>query len=470
MTDAATPLPEPSAVREAMAYYDRWLDFRQRYLRVPGVQVAVLVDTDIALSAAYGHADIESGTALTTSSLFRVASHSKTFTSTAVFQLAEQGALRLDDRAGDWVAGLGGSPLAQVTVRELLAHSAGVVRDGPDGDHWQLRHDFPDHDRLRAIVSSSGVSILERNDRFKYSNIGYGLLGLVLEAASGLSYDELLRRNVIEPLELLDTGSEFDPDRAGDYATGYSALAYADARVPIDHVDTHALASATGFYATASDLVTYFSAHFMGDDRLLTDASKRQMQHPVWDTHHNGRRYAHGLAVTVIGERAMIGHGGGYPGHITTSYADPRGRVAVSVLTNAIDGPSEPLAQAGVRLLDLAATDERDNGPDLERFTGRFATLWGVFDVAALGGHLYLINPTAEDPTEDVTRLEVVDESTLRIVETPGYASYGELVVYDFNPDGDVRGVRGPSATTATPIDDFVLPHRVRAPRHTAAS
>ncbi|MDN5855210.1 MAG: beta-lactamase family protein [Actinomycetia bacterium] len=465
MANDSANVPDPTAVREAMEYYDHWLEFRRRYLRVPGVQAAVLVDDDTALSAAYGYADVESETRLTTGSLFRVASHSKTFTSTAVFQLVEQGTLRLDDRAGDWVTDLGDSPLARVTVRELLAHAAGVVRDGPDGDHWQLRHGFPDHDRLHALVRSADASILERNDRFKYSNIGYGLLGLVLEAASGLSYDALLRRNVIEPLRLRDTGTELDPERAGDYATGYSALAYADARVPIEHIDTHALASATGFYATARDLVAYFSAHFMGDDRLLTDESKRQMQHPVWDTGRGGRQYAHGLEVVSIGERTMIGHGGGYPGHITRSLADPTGRVAVSVLTNAIDGPAEPLAEAGVRLLDLAASGERDGDSDLERFTGRFATLWGVADVALLGERLYLINPTAASPVDDIIRLEVVDETTLRIAETPGFGSYGELVAYDFDTDGAVRSVRGPSATTATPIEHFTLPDVVHLPR-----
>ena len=464
MTNDAATTPDPTAVKEAMAYFDRWLEFRQRYLRVPGVQAAVLVDDDIALSEAYGYADLATETPLTTRSLFRVASHSKTFTSTATFQLAEQGGLRIDDRAGDWVPDLGDSPLAHTTIRELLAHAGGVVRDGADGDHWQLRHDFPDREQLQATIRSAEASILERNERFKYSNIGYGLLGLVLEAASGISYDELLRRNVIEPLNLRNTGTELDPARASEYASGYSALAYADKRTPIEHIDTHALASATGFYSTACDMVTYFAAHFMGDDRLLDDQSKRQMQHPVWETGRGGKHYAHGLAVCQIGDRTMIGHGGGYPGHITTSFADPTGRIAVSVLTNAIDGPSEQLAQAGVRLLDLAASGEHDGGPDLARFTGRFATLWGVADVALLGGRLYLIIPTAPDPTEDIIRLEVVDESTLRIVETPGFGSYGERVKYDFAADGSVRSVRGPSATTASPIESFALPDVVRVP------
>ena len=68
----------------------------------------------------------------------------------------------------------------------------------------------------------------------------------------------------------------------GDYATGYTALAYAERRMPIDHIDTGAMAAATGFYSTATDLVRYAAAHFHGDDRCCRDDAKRQMQRTEW--------------------------------------------------------------------------------------------------------------------------------------------------------------------------------------------
>ena len=115
--------------------------------------------------------------------------------------------------------------------------------------------------------------------------------------------------------------------------------------MPIEHVDTRAMAPATGFYSTASDLVTYFSAHFLGDDRLLTDVSKHQMQQSLWEVGAPDRRYGLGMGVQAIGARAVVGHNGGFPGHITSSVADPVGRLAVSVLTNAVDGPADALTQ-----------------------------------------------------------------------------------------------------------------------------
>ena len=140
-----------ASARQALAYFDRWLAFRQHYLRVPGVQAAVLIGDTVELSTAHGLADVERAVPMTTEHLFRIASHSKTFTSTAVLQLVEQGRLRLDDTAGSWVPYLAEqhSPLADVTVRELLSHAGRVYRDSRDGDFWQLRRRFPDRGQLR---------------------------------------------------------------------------------------------------------------------------------------------------------------------------------------------------------------------------------------------------------------------------------------------------------------------------------
>jgi CubicO group peptidase (beta-lactamase class C family) len=312
---------------------------------------------------------VDSDVRLTEQHLFRIASHSKTFTATAALQLVERGLLRLDDTAGQHVPELAGTPVAELTVRDLLSHAGGVVRDSGDGDFWQLRGEFPDREQLLAILRDSAAAVLPSNDRFKYSNIGYGLLGLILEAAGGAPYAELVRTGIVEKLGLSDLGPELDPGRLDEYAAGYSALSYAGHRVPIDHVDTRALAAATGFYATARDLVSYFAAHLPGDERLLTDASKRVMQHPLWTigAKDDGPRYALGLQVTKVGERDVFGHGGGYPGHITRSLVDPERRIVVSVLTNAIDGPAQQLAETLLKLLDLAGSDpgsDPDSGAD----------------------------------------------------------------------------------------------------------
>src|SRR5262245_36010634 len=114
--------PEPltaeqrEVVRETARYADTWVALRARTQRVPGVQVAVAVAGDVLLPSAHGFARLpgtngedDAGEPLTTSHLFRIASHSKTFTATAVMQLVEAGKLRLDDTAGEHVAALEGT-------------------------------------------------------------------------------------------------------------------------------------------------------------------------------------------------------------------------------------------------------------------------------------------------------------------------------------------------------------------------
>jgi CubicO group peptidase (beta-lactamase class C family) len=448
-------------LREALAYYDRWLAFQQRYHRVPGIQAAVYAGDGVAFSAAYGLADVENDVPLTEQHLFRIASHSKTFTATAIFQLAEQGRLRLDDKAGQHVTELVGTALGERTIRELLAHAGGVTRDSVAADWWQLSGLFPDRDQLVAILRQDSSAVLAENDRFKYSNIGYGLLGLVIEAASGTPYNTFVQTGIVDKLGLTGLGPELDPSRLSEYSVGYSALAYADSRVPIDHVDTRALSSATGFFGSARDLVTYFSAHLPGDDRLISDKSKREMQHPLWKVgKKSDSHYGLGLDVAKVGERQVFGHGGGYPGHITNSLVDAERGLAVSVLTNAIDGPAGRLAQGLLKLVDLAASDERGDAKSLERYAGRYANLWGVADLVVLGGRLYELSPDADDPAAEPVLLEV-DGDTVRVAGGSGFGSYGEAYQFTFGADGKVESVRGASGVLAHPIDAFSLPERV---------
>lgn len=446
---------DSSTVRGVLGYYDSWLAFRQRYLRVPGVQAAVLVDGEVAMSTAHGVADLATGTPLTPRHVFHVASHSKTFTATVVHQLAEAGRLRLDDPVGQWLPDLDGSPVAAVTLRALLCHGGGVVRDGRDGDFWTLHHGFPDAAGLMAVARDEGA-VLPVNERFKYSNIGYSLLGLVIEAVTGRAYAEVVRDQVIDRLGLTRTAPDHDPE-LGAYAAGHSGLAYAEERVAVEHVGTGAMAPATGFVSTAEELVRYAGAHLTGDERLLGDDAKRLMQRTEWRVDGPGAEalaeYALGLTVSRVGSRRLLGHGGGWPGHITRTLFDPEAGVAVSVLTNAIDGPAEELATGLFRMVDLAADrDAPRSGQDLSRFTGRFANLWGVTDVADLDGRLVWLNPASVDPWQAPVDLLVEGEDRLRICGGNGYGSHGEPLEYVV-ADGRVTALRGSSGMTWHPLE-----------------
>jgi len=445
-----------TSIRAAAAYIDSWLAFRQRYLRVPGVQAAILVEDELVLSTAHGHADVASATELTPTHLFRIASHSKTFTATAVMQLVESGAVRLDDPLKSHLPWITGAPkVADISVREVLGHASGLFRDGDDGDFWQLTRPFPDEDELRALITDESA-ILPPNERFKYSNIGYSLLGLVIAAAAGIPYNDYVTRNIVERLELRDTYPELAAERIADYATGYTGISYRADRIPIDHVDTRGMSAATGFTSTAADVCRYAAAHFFGDDRLIGDASKRLMQHQEWTVDEGGKDgYGLGLGINTVGERRLVGHGGGYPGHSTRTMLDPKERIAVSVLTNAIDGPAQELADGVFKLIDLAekSTDE-PVGADADRFCGRFANIWGVIDIARLGDQLLVLSPARPDPAESPSELRVESDDRLRVVKSLGYGAPGEAYQFDFDGDA-VRSINGAGGMTFYPIESF---------------
>jgi D-alanyl-D-alanine carboxypeptidase len=473
-----SPDSSVDALREALAYVDSWLDYRLWKHRIPGAQVAVWFDGTIQFSKAYGVANLDTGEPLTTAQLFRIASHSKTFTATAVMQLVEAGKLRLDDAAGAWISELteAGSPLADTTVRELVSNSAGVIRDGVDATYWAHGRPFPDDDALLELAVREGA-VRQPEATFKYSNIGFSLLGLIVGRAAGSTYNAFATTAIIEKLGLRNTGTELDEARLSEYAGGHSGLTSWTERQDIPHVDTHAMAAATGFYSTAEDMVRFASAHFFGDDRLISDRSKNEMQRPVWtgqnpDAPQDG--YGYGTTIQYYAGHRMVGHSGGYPGHITRTMWDPDEGLAISVLTNAVDGPAEELAAGILKILDKArevspklplssglvnsAAIPPPETPDTEFdpaiFTGRFAALWGVTDVFRLGGKLFASSPVGPSPIDQPQELAVIDDSTLRIMGGSPYASIGEYFRYERDADGKIVSLFT-GGMKSWPIEDY---------------
>ncbi len=454
MTDTDSVLDQGT-----LATIDRWLAYRVWHTRTPGAQVAVGHRGKLLFSRAYGYADLAGRQRMRTDHLFRVASHSKTFTATLILQLVERERLALDDRLRDHLPELAEAEIGDTRIRELLEHTAGALRDGADGDFWQGTRPFPDRTELVAMVST-----VKRppGELFAYSNLGYGLLGAVIESVTGDRFEEAVQRHIGAPLDLTNTTGTYRPDRAGDYATGYSSLATGLRRHRIDPVDTRALDAAAGVTSTAEDLVSYFSAHALGDTRLITDRSKRLMQRTanLADPRRpDGPGYGLGMASETFGEHRMVGHGGGFPGHITRTLVDADDGLVVTALTNAIDGPASQLAAGVLKLVDDARSHPPDGpgfGPEVLAHTGRWRNLWSVVDIGVLGHRLLAIDPTRWEPVEDVDELEAVAPDRFRIRAGGGYGAVGEPVV--FAEDRTVR--YGPM--TFVPLD--ALPEQPDAP------
>src|SRR5258708_24701997 len=204
----------------ALDYIPRWLEFQMRQSEQPGCVIAIAEKGKIVLEQAFGYADLNRGTELTPRHRFRVASHSKSFTSAGIMKLREAGKLRLDDPVGRYVEGLH-RDVAAATIAQLLSHSAGLVRDGWDAGQWQDRRAFLNEDELRADLAAA--PIIDANTRFKYSNHGFGLAGPVIETITGAPYKDWIKRQIVTLAGLAET--EPDVPLASDvpFAHGHSA-------------------------------------------------------------------------------------------------------------------------------------------------------------------------------------------------------------------------------------------------------
>ena len=288
------PTP-PDWLAPALAYIPQWLDHQMRVSEQPGCQIAVAWKGEILLEAAFGHADLASGEALTPRHRFRVASHSKSFTAAAILKLREQGRLKLDERAGIYVNGLH-PDIASATLAQVLSHTAGIVRDGPDCEYWVDRAPFLGEAALRAELAAAPV--IDANTRLKYSNHGFGLAGLVIEAITGEPYGVWVKREVVEPAGLTETTPDIPAgDVAAPLARGHGGKALLGRRLvfPGDW-PTHALAAATGFVSTAADLARFFAQLSpTAKTSVLSVASRREMSRQQWKDPWSAAPFTYGL-------------------------------------------------------------------------------------------------------------------------------------------------------------------------------
>lgn len=429
-------------IEKAVKYIDSWLDINFTDNKFPGMQVAILSGDKIIYSRAFGFADLDNKAKLNTNHVFRIASHSKVFTSTAVMQLFEAKKLNLDDRVSkylNWFSSSKDSRVADVTLRQLLNHASGIIRDGTDSNYWQLLRDFPDEKELKKYISDCEL-IYDSDKIFKYSNYGYGYLGLVIEAVSGLGYREYVTKNIINKLGLKSTWPDLSDETQEKLAKGYSIEWFGLKRKAFEDAYTGSLMSATGFCSNAEDLCRFFAAHFYGNNLLLSDYSKRYMQHGCWES---ARGESYGLGMDDIKKSGweIHGHGGGFPGFKTNTLFDPEKQIVVSVLVNSGDGNPRDVVHNIIDIIDTFQQGSSD-GAKINKFEGRFYSFeQEVTDIVAAGSKLYASSPLYWSKLSDAQVLSVKNESALRIDEANGFNPVGEDIKYVFNKKGIAESI-----------------------------
>jgi D-alanyl-D-alanine carboxypeptidase len=426
----------------AVEYIASWIELQHRHLDLPGVAIAISDASGVRLDAAFGVADAQSGARLTPRHRFRVASHSKTFTAVAIMKLKEAGRLRLDDPVGQYIAGLAPA-IATATIAQLLSHTAGICRDGSDAAQWSDRGPFLDEAALKRDLAVPPV--IDANTRMKYSNHGYGLLGLVIEAITGEPYTRWMRREVIDAAGLKQTYPDTPLPARVPFSRGHTGKLLLGERlvIPGDN-PTHALASATGFVSTAADLTRFFlQLAPSAKSSLLSIASRRELMRRQWRVPDIGMEMHYGLGTVHggAGRWAWFGHTGGFQGYLTQTVAVPSQGIAASILTNALDGAPTVLMDGCLRILQAFAR----HGPprkSVADWRGRWWSLWGAVDLVPMGEVVIVATPSLGNPLFDAAELTSTGTDTATISKAGGFGNYGESARLVRNHRGSVEEVR----------------------------
>ena len=313
-------------------------------------------------------------------------------------------------------------------MAQLLSHSAGLTRDGEDTGQWQDRRPFLSEDELRAALAEPPV--LDANTRFKYSNHGYGLFGLIIEAASGEDYASFVTRAIVKPAGLEETTPDVPLAARRDTGRGHSGKLPLGRRVVIPGKNsTHALAAATGFVSTARDLVRFFGQLSPHAKRsVLTPESRREMVRKQWRDPQLSveRYYGLGLMSGKLAEWDWFGHSGRFPGLHHAHARPPAARTSPSrcsptrLTASRISG-SKASSTSCVPLRAMARPSA-SSPPG----TGAGGAFGARFDLVPMGGKVMVATPGMFNPFLDASEITVIGKDRAKITQAIGGGSHGQ--------------------------------------------
>ncbi|CAL9508122.1 serine hydrolase domain-containing protein [Streptomyces sp. enrichment culture] len=264
---------------------------------------------------------------------YRIGSITKTFTAVLVMRLRDEGLLGLGDPLEKHLPGTGAG---EATIAELLAHTGGLAAEAP-APWWErtsgsLRPELSDVLGEQPLLHPVGR-------RHHYSNPGYTLLGALVEELRGTSWEEALRREVLEPLGLDRTTVRPRAPHAG----GWAVHPWADVLLPEPAEDLGRMAPAGQLWSTTGDLARFAAFLMRGDERVLSPESLREMRTPSAPAEAvdvmSGDAYGLGLQIQHRHGRLLVGHSGSLPGFLANVSIGVEDDVAAVVLANCTSGP-----------------------------------------------------------------------------------------------------------------------------------
>jgi len=301
---------------------------------IPGMAYGIVMDGKLVHTGTLGYADIKNKVRVTTRSVFRIASMTKSFTAMAILSLRDAGKLDLDDPVYKYIPEMKNTrPLTDdsppITIRHLLTHSAGFPEDNPWGDRQLQRTDEELINFMKGGVSLSNTPGLA----YEYSNLGFTLLGHIVSKVSGEPFEQYIRRTIFQRLGMEHTYWEYTEVKPGELAHGYRWLDNDWREEALLH--SGAYGAMGGMLTTLDDFGRYISFHLQAwpprngaDDGAVKRATAREMQLPgkISGFNMQARNAAGEICPRVSAYncglgwnkdctgKEFIGHSGGLPG------------------------------------------------------------------------------------------------------------------------------------------------------------
>jgi serine beta-lactamase-like protein LACTB, mitochondrial len=325
----------------------------------PGLSAAVAVGDELTWAAGFGIADLEHDVPVKAETVFRIASISKPITATAVMQLVERGRVTLSDPIQKYVPAFPVKGEQTITIRHLLTHTSGIRHY--QGDEFNHRVSYESIEDAIAIFKDDPL-LFSPGTKYSYSTYAYNLLAGVVERASGLAFEQYLRERIWTPAGMSATRLEHPGEVVKGRARPYVRVGGASGRlVNAPMADLSIKWAGGGMISTAADLIRFHIA--LDNGKLLKADTLEQMYTP--ERLVDGKAIEYGLGWNVIAKplapngptTTWIAHSGGATGGTTYLLRDPRGKVAVAILTNVQSAPGLQALALELARVAVEATD-----------------------------------------------------------------------------------------------------------------
>jgi CubicO group peptidase (beta-lactamase class C family) len=301
-----------------------------------GAAVAVIMDDKVILAKGFGAANVETNTPVTPETLFQIGSVTKTFTTTLILLMAEDGKLKLDAPVGDYAKNIN-PRLAKVTLGQLLSHTSGII-DEPD------EYGAQDESLMATYIRSwkDDYSLFDPGEVFSYSNSGFALAGFAAQEASaeGKLYAEIMNKHLFEPFGMKST--TFCPTVAMTFplAVGHIAKLGEKPFVVRPLPQDARLYPAGTMYSNLNDLAR-FAVAFLNNGKI---EGKQIISHSVIEQMSKPRArqlsatddtsYGYGLFMNTNRGVRRVWHDGSMTGYTASLLFVPEQRFAVIILSN----------------------------------------------------------------------------------------------------------------------------------------